>query len=93
MRRPLKTIESLIHELPDKDAEIAEKFLRTRDFESLLELVESDMYLIEKHQNSDNCKEEFKDLDITLISELRDVIQEYMSYIYIPEDNEYRDYE
>ena len=48
MSTPVKKITNLIQYLPYKDIKIAEKFLKTRQFENLKEIVDSDIYKVIK---------------------------------------------
>ena len=44
MENPLKKIEELALILPGKDAKLVKDFIDKRDFQSVLEIVESDIY-------------------------------------------------
>lgn len=84
MKKPLQKIEELIPILPKKDAILASKFLKERNFECILELVQSDLYKLEK-LNSE-CKE--PNDDIIMLEELRSELVNYMSYLDIPDNSD-----
>lgn len=85
----LKRIESLISFLPGKDAHLAKKFLENRNFESILELVESDLYKAEKAKT--RGQKEIPDDYTTALTELRGELLSYMSLLEVPDNSE--DYE
>lgn len=70
--------------LPEKDAKIVRKYLDKRDFQSVLEIVESDLYKAEKKKPE---QEEDPDDYITALTELRGELMTYISYLDIPEDD------
>lgn len=90
MQSPLKRIEELIPSLPGKDAEIAKKYLKTRNFESILEIVESDIYKAEKARMV--RLEEVPDDYTTALTELRGELLTYMSYLDVPDNSDDYDY-
>ena len=48
MRNPLKRVKELIAVLPEKDSKLVKEYIDKRDFDSALEIVESDIYKAEK---------------------------------------------
>jgi hypothetical protein len=80
----------MIKVFPDKDIKLAKKLLEKRDFESLLELLDSDIYLVRKHQSKEN-DELYSNVNLDDLIELREKITEYMSFLISP-DEEYNDY-
>lgn len=84
----LDTIKKLSKELPQRDIALAEKFIKNRDFESLLEIVKSDIYLVNKNKQLEQPKEKFLNIDLEKLMELEGMIREYMSYIFIPDNSE-----
>lgn len=80
-------MKELIPILPQKDAQLAEKFLSERNFQGILELVESDLYKVRKESTEDSVPDEYESKLLDLQGELI----EYMSYLYVPEfsDEEY----
>lgn len=88
MQKPLKRVKELIPVLPKKDAKICMEYLEKRDFNSILEIVESDIYKARR-----NKTEELPDEYISSLIELKGELMNYMSYIYIPDDyGSYDDY-
>lgn len=84
----LQRIKSLSKQLPANDITLAEKFIAERDFESLLEIVSSDIYLINKYSESDSIPSKYANLDVEALLELRVEIQEYMSYLEVPDNSD-----
>ena len=76
--------------LPKKDAILAEKFFSKRDFQSILELVESDLYKMRKRKAKGEDYSEFNEDELTL---LNSELVEYISFLDIPEEGtDYYDY-
>lgn len=78
----LEYIKQNIKHLPLKDTNLAEGFLKNRDFIKLQELVDSALYKIAKNLKSENPKEEYKILDIDAIEELAVKIDNYVIKVY-----------
>lgn len=72
MRNPLERIQELIPILPEKDIKIVNKYLNKRDFQSIIEIVESDIY---KAERSNNVNSNYY---LQLI-ELRDCLSTYLA--------------
>lgn len=88
MKPSIQKIQKLIPQLPNRDIKIAYKLLDSRNFESLLELVNSDIYLVKKNQDAEVIKEEYRNIDLDSIIQLKLDLTDYMSYLDIPsEDN------
>lgn len=88
MKNPLKRIGELIPILPEKDAKLCTKFLSQRNFEAILEIVESDIYKA-KRKESDEVLDDY----ISSLIELKDELVTYISYLYIPDNSDdYYDY-
>lgn len=90
MKNPLKRVEQLIPILPGRDAELAKKYLKDRNFECLLEIVESDLYLAEKDRLAKF--EETPDEHIATLTELKGELLTYMSYLEVPDNSNDYDY-
>lgn len=90
MKDPLKRVKQLIPTLPDKDVKLAKKYLEDRNFECLLEIIESDLYLAEKNRLTKI--EEFLDKHIANLTELRGELMTYMSYLEVPDNSNDYDY-
>ena len=99
MESAIQVLQRLIHNLPQKDIAIANKFLNERKFEDLLEIVNSDIYLVKKHQKKEPIKEEYASINLESIIQLKSELLDYMSYLMLPEDDlkdpdeYYEDYE
>lgn len=87
MNPSIQKIRTLLPNLPQKDAKIADKLLSERKFENLLEIVDSDIYLIRKDQLKETPKEEYKNISLEKLLQLRSELSEYMSYLVLPEDD------
>lgn len=87
MKPSIKKIQALVPSLPQKDAIIADKLLSERKFESLLELIDSDIYLVRKDQLKETPKEECTDISLEKLLQLRSELSEYMSYLVLPEED------
>lgn len=87
MQGLLKKIHELISVLPEKDSRLAIKYLDKRDFQSVLEIVESDLYKAEKDKSEVN-----PDDYIIGLTELRSELLTYMSYLDIPDNSDDYDY-
>lgn len=88
----LYKIKVLSKELPGKDKELAENFINNRNFESLLEIVNSDIYLVNKNSVSETPKEKYLGVDVEKLLELKCVLEEYLSYLGISDDTKNFDY-
>lgn len=87
MQGLLKKIHELISILPEKDSRLAIKYLDKRDFQSVLEIVESDLYKAEKDKLEIN-----PDDYIIGLTELRSELLTYMSYLDVPDNSDDYDY-
>lgn len=85
MEKPLNAIKRLVKSLPQRDIKLAEKYIADREFDKLLEIVESDIYLVHKNTQLNQAKEHYANIDIEELLELKGTIIEYMSYQYIPD--------
>ena len=83
MKSSLNRIKSLVKVLPGKDSSLAIKFLDYRNFQALLEIVESDLYKAEK--NDSNRQNNVVNEYIMSLTELRGELLDYMSYLDISE--------
>lgn len=89
MSQPLHKIRELIKELPGKDSELCKRFLDERNFESILEIVESDIYKAKQKADPMELLEESNEIDIiSKLLELKSNLDEYMSYLYIPDNSD-----
>lgn len=87
MNPSIQKIRALLPSLPQKDAKIADKLLSERKFEDLLEIIDSDIYLVRKDQLKETHKEEYVNISLENLLQLRSELSEYMSYLVLPEDD------
>lgn len=83
-------ITFLIKYLPEKDVSLGETFLKTRDFLSLKELVDSALYKLKKQKEEsglldDNEAEIYED-NLLGLEELKNNIDSYLRFFQIEED-------
>ena len=86
MKPSIQKIQTLLPSLPQKDVKIANKLLSERKFESLLEIIDSDIYLVRKDQLKETPKEEYVNINLENLLQLRSELSEYMSYLVLPDD-------
>lgn len=89
MNQPLYNIRELIKELPEKDAILAAKFLEDRNFQGIMELVESDIYK-ERVRILPDCLsiQQESENRIAKWLELKSNLDEYMSYLEVPDNSD-----
>lgn len=75
----LSKIKSNSKKLPEKDLKYADKFIANRDFESLLEIVESDIIKLDKRRNADGLFSDEKDAELDV--SYRELAGDIISYI------------
>lgn len=90
MKSPLKRIEELVQALPDKDEKLVRKYLEKRDFQSVLEIVESDLYKADITKQGDPGIVPYD--YIAALTEMRGELLTYMSYLEVPDNSEYNNY-
>lgn len=88
MEHPLDAIKRLAKSLPKRDIKIAEKYITSREFDKLLEIVDSDIYLVQRNSYLNVPREQYANIGEEELLELRGAIIEYMSYQYIPEEDD-----
>ena len=86
MNPSIQKIQALLPHLPQKDVNLAGKLLSERKFESLLEIIDSDIYLVRRDQLKETPKEEYANISLENLLQLRSELSEYMSYLVFPED-------
>lgn len=93
MSKPIERICKLVDSLPKNDIELGKVFIKERKFESLLDLVNSDIYLVKKNLKSDNPKEEYN-IDLDTLITLQAEVNLYLSQLDIGSyDSDYNDFE
>lgn len=88
MKNPLSKIKRLIPNLPKKDVDLANKYLEKRDFVSILEIVQSDLYKARKANDGNEISDDY----IINLTELEGELILYMSYLDISDDLENYEY-
>lgn len=73
----LERIQSLIYALPEKDRKLANTFIEKRQFESLYELVSSDIYKARKKAKDSNVEE----IEVSSIADMSILKSEIINYI------------
>lgn len=81
MKSHLERIRELLPVLPEKDARLSLKFLMCRNFQGILELVDSDIYKASKNEDT-------TDDTLSSLMTFRNELTDYMSYLDIPDDSE-----
>ena len=82
MATPVERIKSLLKNIPAKDIPYATKFLDDRDFESLRDLVKSDIQILRKKHDESLAEQ------IDFLRELKAEIDAYLLMIGLEEDGD-----
>ena len=88
MKETLLNIKNLIPALLDNDKSLGYEFLEKRDFESLLELLESDIFLIKKSLKKEIQSKEYLNDKLENLYKLKAEIDLYCAHIQVPESTE-----
>lgn len=85
-KTPIQMMEELIPLLPEKDVKFASNFIIKRDFESLSDLVASDIYKLERKINILNKEDNISELSkvMKLLEDycsLKSIIDEYLTLL------------
>lgn len=92
-KEPVDRIRALIPSLPDRDVELAYKFLNNRDFEPLQLLVDSALVRVKKGLSKENPKEEYLKADLGEMRKLKSEVDAYCEALELPEqEEEYEDF-
>lgn len=86
MEQLLKRIKRLVKYLPKSVIKYADKHIEDRQFDRLLEVVDSDIYLVSQNELLTHPKEEYTNISIEELLDLKDAIEEYMSYLVLDND-------
>lgn len=85
MAKPLKIIESLLHYLPERDIPHAERYLATKDFDGLMEIVDSAATKVENERvrllHDESFTPKYATINYEKLIELRAQIDSYCSLI------------
>ena len=85
MRNPLKRVKELIAVLPEKDINIVKSYIDKRDFNSVLEIIESDIYKAERDNN--HIQDGIPDDYILALTEMKGELLTYISYLEVPDNS------
>ena len=88
--KPIERMRKLLNSLPKSDQTLGEQFIQSRDFESLKDLVDSAIYKTRKNIRSENPKEEYLEVDLTELSNLKAEVVVYLTQLEGP-TNEWDD--
>ena len=88
--KPIERMRKLLNSLPKSDQTLGEQFIQSRDFESLKDLVDSANYKTRKNIRSENPKEEYLEVDLTELSNLKAEVDVYLTQLEVP-TNEWDD--
>lgn len=82
--KPIERMRKLLNSLPKSDITLGEQFIQSRDFESLKDLVDSAIYKVRKNIKSENPKQEYLDVDLTELSNLKAEVDVYLTQLEVP---------
>lgn len=82
--KPIERMRKLLNSLPESDITLGEQFIQSRDFESLKDLVDSAIYKVRKNIKSENPKQEYLDVDLTELSNLKAEVDVYLTQLEVP---------
>ena len=88
--KPIERMRKLLNSLPKSNITLGEQFIQSRDFESLKDLVDSAIYKTRKNIRSENPKEEYLEVDLTELSNLKAEVDVYLTQLEVP-TNEWDD--
>ena len=89
MSTPVKKITNLILYLPYKDIAIAEKCLKTRQFENLKEIVDSDIYKVIKDRKKEESIQKYIHIDLDALYSLQSELSAYLLLLGINNEEDY----
>lgn len=92
MEQPLNKIRRLSKSLPEGDIKFAEKYIASREFDKLLEIVESDIYLVQQNTLLETPKEKYANINLEELLKLKDAVDEYISFLEVPDNSDYDDW-
>lgn len=74
-------MRKLLDSLPKSDITLGEQFIQGRDFESLKDLVDSAIFKTRKNIKSENPKQEYLNVDLTELSNLKAEVDVYLTQL------------
>ena len=81
MNQRYQRIQQNLQCLPPKDVELCNQFLRNRQFDNLLEIVESCLIMKERDDYKDVHKDKWLNVDRGQLEQLTLDVREYTSYL------------
>lgn len=88
MSKPVERIKALMDALPERDIPLGHKFLNSRDFDSLKELVDSAIYKVKRSLfRSINPKEEYLKINLEDLNRLKSEVDTYVVQLELSEYN------
>ena len=88
MSTPVERMKVLMNALPEKDISLGYKFLNSRDFDSLKELVDSAIYKVKRNLfRSMNPKEEYLKINLEDLNRLKSEVDTYVVQLELSEYN------
>lgn len=82
--RAVDRMRKLLNSLPKSDITLGEQFIQSKDFESLKDLVDSAIFKTRKNIKSENPKQEYLDVDLTELSNLKAEVDVYLTQLEVP---------
>ena len=82
--KPIERMRKLLNSLPKSDVPLGEQFIQSRDFESLKDLVDSAIFKTRKNIKSENPKQEYLEVDLTELSNLKAEVDVYLAQLEVP---------
>lgn len=92
MEQLLDKIRRLSKSLPEGDIKFAKKYIESREFDKLLEIVESDIYMVQQNKLVEHPKEKFANINLEELLGLKSAVDEYMSFLEIPDSSDNDDW-
>ena len=80
----VERMRKLLGSLPESDVNLGEQFIQGRDFESLKDLVDSAIFKTRKNIKSENPKQEYLEVDLTELSNLKAEVDVYLTQLEVP---------
>lgn len=85
-------MRKLLNSLPKSDITLGEQFIQSRDFESLKDLIDSAIFKTKKNIKNKNPKQEYLDVDLTELSNLKAEVNVYLNQLEVPGNGWWRRY-
>ena len=88
--KPIERMRKLLNSLLKSDQTLGEQFIQGRDFESLKDLVDSEIYKVRKHKARKDeeggvpPKQEYLDVDLAELSNLKAEVDVYLTQLKVP---------